>query len=130
MKYEKAGYDTVWSEWMPVPPPQTDVNIGMTSNVVAEYAFRSSESTAVSETVVLTNNTEEEISVQYFLAAYNSDGKMISCTVTTADLDNSESVSLTVKFSANDNVAMVKAFIVNPETLVPLYNVWTKKLAE
>ena len=31
VKYEKEGYHTVWSDWMPVPPPQTEVNIGMTS---------------------------------------------------------------------------------------------------
>ena len=31
MKYEKEGYETVYSDWMPVPPPQTDVNIGLVS---------------------------------------------------------------------------------------------------
>jgi hypothetical protein len=31
VKYEKEGYETVTSEWMPVPPPQLDVNQGMTS---------------------------------------------------------------------------------------------------
>ena len=30
VKYEKDGYETTWSEWLPVPPPQTEVNIGMT----------------------------------------------------------------------------------------------------
>jgi len=30
VKYEKEGYETIWSEWLPVPPPQTEVNIGMT----------------------------------------------------------------------------------------------------
>ena len=29
VKFEKDGYKTVWSEWMTVPPIQTDVNIGM-----------------------------------------------------------------------------------------------------
>ena len=29
VKYEKDGYETVWSDWLPVPPPQTEVNIGM-----------------------------------------------------------------------------------------------------
>lgn len=29
VKYEKAGYETVYSEWLPVPPPQLDVNIAM-----------------------------------------------------------------------------------------------------
>ena len=30
VKYEKSGYQTTWSEWLAVPPPQTEVNIGMT----------------------------------------------------------------------------------------------------
>ena len=36
VKYELEGYETVSSEWMPVPPPQTDVNIGMVSYEVPE----------------------------------------------------------------------------------------------
>lgn len=31
VKYEKEGYETTYSEWLPVPPPQTEVNIGLTS---------------------------------------------------------------------------------------------------
>jgi RHS repeat-associated protein len=31
VKAEKAGYETACSEWLPVPPPQTEVNIGMVS---------------------------------------------------------------------------------------------------
>lgn len=29
VKVEKDGYETVWSDWMTVPPVQTDVNLGM-----------------------------------------------------------------------------------------------------
>ncbi len=29
VKYEKDGYETTYSEWLPVPPPQLEVNIGM-----------------------------------------------------------------------------------------------------
>lgn len=29
VKFEKEGYETTFSEWLPVPPPQLDVNIGM-----------------------------------------------------------------------------------------------------
>ena len=36
VKYEKDGYETTWSEWLPVPPPQTEVNIGMTPLETAE----------------------------------------------------------------------------------------------
>ena len=32
VKYEKEGYETIYSEWLPVPPPQLDVNIAMTQS--------------------------------------------------------------------------------------------------
>ena len=31
--FEKQGYETTCSEWLPVPPPQLDINIGMRQNV-------------------------------------------------------------------------------------------------
>ena len=30
VKFEKEGFETAYSEWLPVPPPQLDVNVGMT----------------------------------------------------------------------------------------------------
>ena len=30
VKYEKEGYETTYSDWLPVPPPQLEVNVGMT----------------------------------------------------------------------------------------------------
>lgn len=33
VKFEKEGYETTYSEWLPVPPPQLDVNIAMKKNV-------------------------------------------------------------------------------------------------
>lgn len=30
VKYEKDGYETTYSEWLPVPPPQLEVNVGIT----------------------------------------------------------------------------------------------------
>ena len=32
VKFEKDGYVTAYSEWLPVPPPQLDVNIGIVQN--------------------------------------------------------------------------------------------------
>ncbi|MCD8049335.1 MAG: leucine-rich repeat protein [Clostridia bacterium] len=31
VKFEKDGYETAYSEWLPVPPPQTEVNVGIVS---------------------------------------------------------------------------------------------------
>lgn len=43
VKFEKEGYQTTYSEWLPVPPPQLEVNIAMTQNlqpmVVAAHAY-------------------------------------------------------------------------------------------
>lgn len=36
VKYEKDGYETVYSEWLPVPPPQLDINVGMSHAVAPE----------------------------------------------------------------------------------------------
>ena len=36
VKFEKEGYQTAYSEWLPVPPPQMDVNIGLVQNVQPE----------------------------------------------------------------------------------------------
>lgn len=32
VKFEKEGYETTYSEWLPVPPPQLDINIAMKQN--------------------------------------------------------------------------------------------------
>ena len=44
VKFEKEGYETTYSEWLPVPPPQLDINIAMKQNaqptVKAARAFQ------------------------------------------------------------------------------------------
>lgn len=32
VKFEKEGYETTYSEWLPVPPPQLEVNVAITQN--------------------------------------------------------------------------------------------------
>lgn len=36
VKFEKNGYETTCSEWLPVPPPQLEVNVPMTQYIPAE----------------------------------------------------------------------------------------------
>lgn len=33
VKFEKEGYETTYSQWLPVPPPQLEVNIAMKQNI-------------------------------------------------------------------------------------------------
>lgn len=39
VKYEKTGYETAWSDWLPVPPVQTEVNVGLVSRAAAELTL-------------------------------------------------------------------------------------------
>lgn len=39
VKYEKAGYETAYSDWLPVPPVQTDVNVGLVSKTAAKLTL-------------------------------------------------------------------------------------------
>lgn len=44
VKFEKEGYETTYSEWLPVPPPQLEVNIGMVQSrqpdVIKAHAYK------------------------------------------------------------------------------------------
>ena len=38
VKFEKKGYETAYSDWLAVPPPQTDVNVSLVSEELPETA--------------------------------------------------------------------------------------------
>ena len=74
VKYEKEGYETTYSEWLPVPPPQLDVNIGMKqstpptvkqmrgfeSGVTIEMAKYMRPETMTEQTITVTRNGTTE----------------------------------------------------------------------
>lgn len=47
VKFEKEGYETAYSEWMPVPPPQTEVHADLVSNAAPEVKSVSVYSTGI-----------------------------------------------------------------------------------
>lgn len=47
VKFEKEGYETVTTDWLPVPPPQLDVNIAMKHLVAPAVVTASATPTAV-----------------------------------------------------------------------------------
>ena len=131
LAYSEAvrSYDTVWSDWMPVPPPQTNVNIGMKCNVVEDYVLKQTGNTATSVTVRLTNNTDAANTVQYILAAYRSNGSMLTSATSSASLESKGSFDLTLTFAETDDVAEIKAFVLQSGTMTPLRKSWTKRVA-
>lgn len=47
VRFEKEGYETVATEWLPVPPPQLDVNIAMRHLVAPEISGASATPSAI-----------------------------------------------------------------------------------
>ena len=90
VKFEKEGYETAYSEWLPVPPPQLDVNIGMTQarqpevktvhaypdGVVVEFDKYMLPSTLNPDNIIVTENgapVEGEVVMLNEEAAYGDD---------------------------------------------------------
>ena len=121
VKVEHPDYETVWSEWLPVPPPQTEVNLGMKCTAAGtEYQFAVEAQTDTSVQVSLTNGTDGEIKVQYILAAYDTDGKLVTSDQTTVTLGVGDTAELDVDFALSDNVDLIKGFVLDSTTLNPL----------
>lgn len=65
VKYEKDGYETQLSEWLPVPPPQTNVNIGLVSKTApkVESAVLTSENLTITFDKYMKPETVTNISI-------------------------------------------------------------------
>ena len=70
VKYEKEGYETVWSDWLPVPPPQTEVNIGMIPEETEDAILEVNEKTFSDEII------SHYESLGYTVAITNSQGEV------------------------------------------------------
>ncbi len=126
IQFSARGYETMWSDWMPVPPPQENVNMGMIA-ISQDYAVEYVSGTETSATVSLTNSTATDSSVSFMLAAFSDDGKMVAIETMNGDVAPSESVDLTVSYG--DNVTSIKAFVMQQGTMTPLRELWVKDLA-
>ena len=124
VKYEKTGYETTWSEWMTVPPLQTEVNVGLISTDANKYAIRLTDDSDTSAKLTLTNNTSSDVNVLYAVVAYNSDGRMIVCNIADVSLEKTKTADITISYSESDEVAVIKAFVLSADTLAPLRRAW------
>ena len=102
VKYEKDGYLTTYSDWLPVPPPQTEVNIGITSTeaptVENVYAY----------------NDAVQINFSQYMNIYSVTDKTVTITM------NGEKVNGTIKplnAEKGENQAILYAnkFMFTPE---------------
>ena len=134
VKYEKEGYITAWSDWLPVPPPQTEVNVGLQSQETKDFSIYLQDLEKQELTngqldlrFTLTNRTEQK-TVQFYVGAYTKegkllDGKLLSTTVN-ADSEREEPISLRLPEGTGISDLILKAFTLTDGTIVPMRKAW------
>lgn len=102
VKFEKNGYETTYSEWLPVPPPQLDVNIpikqNVQPNVKAAHAYEGAVELEFDKYMMPELLTTDNIIVQ-------SDGVTVEGTVQLLNEEvryegNSETFASKIRFNA------------------------------
>lgn len=129
VKFEKEGYETAYSEWLPVPPPQLDVNIGMTQNsqpevrtvhaynddVEIEFSKYMLPSTLTTANILVSVNGKTiEGATELLNVENNSNGNSYASKVrfVTTERFNGDNIMLTVsnKVKSYANVTMQETF--------------------
>lgn len=104
VKFEKDGYETAYSAWLPVPPPQLEVNMGMVQNtrpvVAGAHAYAGGVDVIFDKPMQLSSLTAENIYVtakdaklEGTLHLMTADGKLIEDNA----LDESPAIRLRFK---------------------------------
>ena len=110
VKFEKAGYETALSEWLPVPPPQLDINIGMKQNVqpqvkdahayrdvvVIEFDKYMKTGLLTGENIHVTNGDGEDVKPAIIEMLDEENGVATKVRFVVADPFGNEEVTLTV----------------------------------
>ena len=76
VKFEKEGYETQYSEWLPVPPPQTEVHAGLVSYAVPqviEATLTSNELKVVFDKYMIPDSVNISINGKQFTPTYRTD---------------------------------------------------------
>ena len=98
IKFEKEGYVTAYSEWLPVPPEQFDVNIGL----VSSYAPTVDLFNAYNNEIQISFNQYVDVStVNESNVIFTSDGNVVKGVFEAIDEQTS---------AVNDNVKLAKTF--------------------
>ena len=62
------------------------------------------------------------------LAAYDENQKMLSCVTVTDDLDDTETISLSLDYESDSTAVEARAFLLDPDSMIPINSVWRHKL--
>lgn len=74
----------------------------------------------------MANNTEEIISGNFTVAAYDTDGRMIGITMIPDELLPGETINATISCAEGDVIAKLKGFVLDIDTHETLSPAWEK----
>lgn len=122
VKYELEGYETAYSEWLPVPPPQTTVNIEMISKAAPEVTMMNLFDNYVELTfnkyMQVNSVTASEITIK------DDKNNSIPVTVTTVDektMTNGTKIAKKFIVNLNSNLVKNNAYTVEIKNTVKTY---------
>jgi len=151
VKIEKAGYETAYSDWLPVPPPQLDINIPLVRNTLPDVqAARAYEDgvevtfneymrpeSLTTERLILSQNGQPltcTINQQDRSKAYNSNDAYVSRIKVKTDtpLANGSKVQLTVRrqVEAYNGLQMQKDYQQEFTVVSEVYAIGTDSIVE
>lgn len=98
-------------------------------SILRDYAIHILKSTPDSMELSLTNQTTSGASVRFIVAVYDQRGNLAAFKMADKILTASESLNLTVSYTVSSNVQTVKAFVLSPDTSVPLRGAWSRQVS-
>ena len=72
----------------------------------------------------LINCTGTSASVRYILAAYDAEGRIAALVAAEKDLLTGSNTVLTIHYPAGETKYLLKAFVLDSETMAPLRDAW------
>ena len=114
VKYEKDGYETQWSDWMTVPPVQTDVNIAMVPITVPDK-YISYDSGEKKVTIVSDEAFED---AQIIVSALKGN-KLLSVKMQTADITKGDN-SITINNLETQDADLIRVMVWKSSGMKPI----------
>ena len=86
--------------------------------------------TSSSAEIILTNLGSEHLSAFCIVAAYDEQNQMVASCTESISLESQKALRVSLAYEAEEDVRQLKVFLLSPNTLIPLQQMWSTELSE
>ena len=86
--------------------------------------------TSSSAEIILTNLGSEHLSAFCIVAAYDEQKQMVASCTESISLESQKALRVSLAYEAEEDVRQLKVFLLSPNTLIPLQQMWSTELSE